>query len=44
MKTLNEELVKLGQAFGRNIREDVRTVKASLAGSSLTSWEGAKGR
>ncbi len=31
VKALNEELVKLGQAFGRNIREDVRTVKASLA-------------
>lgn len=28
VKALNEELVKLGQAFGRNIRDDVRTVKA----------------
>ncbi|MBK7862660.1 MAG: Zn-dependent oligopeptidase [Archangiaceae bacterium] len=28
VKTLNEELVKLGQAFGRNIRDDVRTVQA----------------
>jgi thimet oligopeptidase len=29
VKALNEELVKLGQAFGRNIRDDVRTVYAS---------------
>lgn len=28
VKALNEELVKLGQAFGRNIRDDVRTVQA----------------
>lgn len=27
VKALNEELVKLGQAFGRNIRDDVRTVQ-----------------
>lgn len=26
VKLLNEELVKIGQAFGRNIRDDVRTV------------------
>jgi thimet oligopeptidase len=31
VKALNEELVKLGQAFGRNIRDDVRTVKAKPA-------------
>ncbi len=31
VKALNEELVKLGQAFGRNIRDDVRTVKADPA-------------
>jgi thimet oligopeptidase len=31
VKTLNEELVKLGQSFGRNIRDDVRTVKAKPA-------------
>jgi thimet oligopeptidase len=31
VKSINEELVKLGQAFGRNIREDVRTVKATPA-------------
>jgi thimet oligopeptidase len=30
VKALNEELVKLGQAFGRNIRDDVRTVQADL--------------
>ena len=29
VKALNEELVKIGQAFGRNIRDDVRTVFAS---------------
>lgn len=28
VKALNEELVKLGQSFGRNIRDDVRTVFA----------------
>ena len=28
---LNEELVKIGQAFGRNIREDVRTLKVTIA-------------
>jgi thimet oligopeptidase len=27
VRTLNETLVKLGQSFGRNIRDDVRTVK-----------------
>ncbi|MFO0600586.1 MAG: M3 family metallopeptidase [Myxococcaceae bacterium] len=27
VKALNEELVKLGQAFGRNIRDDVRSVQ-----------------
>jgi thimet oligopeptidase len=27
VKALNEELVRLGQAFGRNIRDDVRTVR-----------------
>ena len=27
VKALNEELVKIGQNFGRNIRDDVRTVK-----------------
>ncbi len=31
VKGLNEELVKLGQAFGRNIRDDVRTVHADPA-------------
>ncbi|MBE2252912.1 MAG: Zn-dependent oligopeptidase [Myxococcus sp.] len=31
VKALNEELVKLGQSFGRNIRDDVRTVKAKPA-------------
>lgn len=31
VKSLNEELVKLGQSFGRNIRDDVRTVKAKPA-------------
>ncbi|MBL8954475.1 MAG: Zn-dependent oligopeptidase [Myxococcaceae bacterium] len=31
VKALNEELVKLGQAFGRNIRDDVRTVQADPA-------------
>jgi thimet oligopeptidase len=30
-EALNEELVKLGQSFGRNIRDDVRTVKAKPA-------------
>lgn len=29
VKALNEQLVKLGQAFGRNIRDDVREVKVS---------------
>ena len=35
VKALNEELVRIGQAFGRNIREDVRSVEldpASLDG------------
>ena len=27
VKALNEELVKIGQTFGRNIRDDVRSVK-----------------
>jgi thimet oligopeptidase len=31
VKTLNESLVKTGQAFGRNIRDDVRTVKMTAA-------------
>lgn len=31
VKTLNETLVKLGQSFGRNIRDDVREVKATAA-------------
>lgn len=31
VKTLNEELVKVGQAFARNIRDDVRTVKLTQA-------------
>ncbi len=31
VKALNEELVKLGQQFGRNISEDVRTVKLDPA-------------
>ncbi|MEW6430254.1 MAG: M3 family metallopeptidase [Myxococcota bacterium] len=31
VKQLNEELVKVGQAFGRNIRDDVRTVYAKRA-------------
>lgn len=31
VKQLNEELVKIGQAFGRNIRDDVRTVYAKPA-------------
>ncbi|MBX7097424.1 MAG: Zn-dependent oligopeptidase [Myxococcaceae bacterium] len=29
VKALNEELVKIGQAFGRNIRDDVREVKVA---------------
>jgi thimet oligopeptidase len=31
VKALNEELVKLGQAFGRNIRDDVRQVKVAAS-------------
>lgn len=31
VKALNEELVKIGQTFGRNIRDDVRTVYATVA-------------
>lgn len=31
VKALNDELVKVGQAFSRNIRDDVRTVKFALA-------------
>jgi thimet oligopeptidase len=31
VKALNEELVKVGQSFGRNIRDDVRTVLAPRA-------------
>lgn len=31
VKALNEQLVKIGQAFGRNIRDDVRTVYATPA-------------
>lgn len=31
VKQLNEQLVKIGQAFGRNIRDDVRTVYARPA-------------
>lgn len=27
VNTLNEELVKMGQTFGRNVRDDVRSVK-----------------
>jgi thimet oligopeptidase len=31
VKSLNEELVKIGQSFSRNIRDDVRTVYATVA-------------
>ncbi len=31
VKELNEELVKIGQAFGRNIRDDVRSVEVAAA-------------
>ncbi len=31
VKALNDELVKIGQAFARNIRDDVRTVKFTAA-------------
>lgn len=31
VKALNEELVKLGQTFGRNIRDDVRTIHVTPA-------------
>ena len=31
IKALNEELVKIGQEFGRNIREDVRTIQIDPA-------------
>lgn len=30
VKSLNEELVKIGQAFGRNIRDDVRSVELEV--------------
>lgn len=31
VRSLNEELVKIGQTFGRNIRDDVRSVKLSVS-------------